>query len=232
MPPSVEAALAAMGVELDPGDAGRLRAYLEALREANARFNLTAITDPALMWERHVQDSLTLVPFLASAEAREVIDVGSGGGLPGIPLAIAMPSVRMTLLEATGKKAAFLGEAAASLGLANVRVLNARAESAGQDHHLHRGRYDAVVARAVARLATLAELTVPFAREGGAVLLVKGAQAADEVAEAKQALYRLHAQVAGLHRTATGTVVVIEKVRPTPRAYPRLPGEPKRRPLS
>lgn len=232
MPPSVEAALAAMGVELDPGDADRLRAYLEALRGANERFNLTAITDPVPMWERHIQDSLTLVPFLASAEAREVIDVGSGGGLPGIPLAIAMPSVRVTLLEATGKKAAFLGEATAALGLANVRVLHARAESAGQDHHLHRGRYDAVVSRAVARLATLAELTVPFAREGGAVLLIKGAQAADEVAEAKQALYRLHAQVAGLHRTATGTVVVLEKVRPTPRAYPRLPGEPKRRPLS
>lgn len=232
MPPAVAAALAAMGIELEPGDAERMRAYLGALREANARFNLTAITDPALMWERHVQDSLSLLPFLASGEAREVIDVGSGGGLPGVPLAIAMPAVRMTLLEATGKKAAFLGEAAAALGLSNVRVVQARAEDAGQDHHAHRARYDAVVSRAVARMATLAELTVPFAREGGSVLLIKGAQAADEAAEAKQALYRLHAQVAGMHRTATGTVVVLEKMRPTPRAYPRLPGEPKRRPLA
>jgi 16S rRNA (guanine527-N7)-methyltransferase len=161
-----------------------------------------------------------------------VIDVGSGGGLPGLPLAIAMPDARFTLLEATGKKAAFLEETIAALGLRNARVVNERAEVAGQDHHEHRAHYDAVVARAVARLNTLAELTVPFAREGGAVLLIKGQQAEAEVAEAKQSLYRLHAQVVDLHRTATGTVVVIEKPRATPRSYPRAPGEPKRKPLA
>ncbi|MFM8640351.1 MAG: 16S rRNA (guanine(527)-N(7))-methyltransferase RsmG [Planctomycetota bacterium] len=232
IPAAVTEALAGIGVELDSGDADRLRGYLEALRAANERFNLTAVTDPADMWVRHVQDSLTLVPFLASAEAKRVIDVGSGGGLPGLPLAIAMPDVRFTLLEATGKKAAFLEETIAALGIANARVINERAETAGQDHHQHRAHYDAVVARAVARLNTLAELTVPFAREGGSVLLIKGGQAADEVAEAKQALYRLHAQVVDLHRTATGTVVVIEKTRATPRSYPRTPGEPKRKPLA
>ena len=231
IPAAVAEALAAVGVELEPGDAERLRAYLEALRAANERFNLTAVTDPEAMWVRHVQDSLMLVPFLASAEAKRVIDVGSGGGLPGLPLAIAMPDVRFTLLEATGKKAAFLEETIAALGIANARVVNERAETAGQDHHAHRAHYDAVVARAVARINTLAELTVPFAREGGSVLLIKGEQAAAEVAEAKQALYMLHAQVVDLHRTATGTVVVIEKPRPTPRSYPRLPGEPKHKPL-
>lgn len=231
IPAAVTDALAAMGIELDAGDADRLRGYLEALRAANERFNLTAITDPAEMWVRHVQDSLTLVPFLASAEAKRVIDVGTGGGLPGLPLAIVMPEVRMTLLEATGKKAGFLQETIDALGVTNARVVNERAEVAGQDHHAHRAHYDAVVARAVARLNTLAELTVPFAREGGAVLLIKGAQAAEEVAEAKQALYMLHAQVADLHKTETGTVVVIEKVRATPRSYPRMPGEPKRKPL-
>jgi 16S rRNA (guanine527-N7)-methyltransferase len=232
IPAAVAEAIAAMGIELESGDAERLRAYLEALRAANERFNLTAVTEPAEMWVRHVQDSLTLVPFLASAEARRVIDVGSGGGLPGMPLAIAMPDARFTLLEATGKKAAFLQETAAALGLANVRVIQERAEVAGQDHHAHRAHYDAVVARAVARLNTLAELTVPFAREGGTVLLIKGQQAEAEVAEAKQSLYRLHAQVVDLHRTATGTVVVIEKARATPRSYPRAPGEPKRKPLA
>ena len=232
IPAAVAEAIAAMGIELDAGDAERMRAYLGALLAANERFNLTAVTDPAEAWVRHVQDSLTLVPFLASADAKRVIDVGSGGGLPGLPLAIAMPDARFTLLEATGKKAAFLEETIAALGLRNARVVNERAEVAGQDHHEHRAHYDAVVARAVARLNTLAELTVPFAREGGAVLLIKGQQAEAEVAEAKQSLYRLHAQVVDLHRTATGTVVVIEKVRATPRSYPRSPGEPKRRPLA
>jgi 16S rRNA (guanine527-N7)-methyltransferase len=232
IPAAVAEAIAAMGIELDAGDAERMRAYLGALLAANERFNLTAVTDPAEAWVRHVQDSLTLVPFLASADAKRVIDVGSGGGLPGLPLAIAMPDARFTLLEATGKKAAFLEETIAALGLRNARVVNERAEVAGQDHHEHRAHYDAVVARAVARLNTLAELTVPFAREGGTVLLIKGQQAEAEVAEAKQSLYRLHAQVVDLHRTATGTVVVIEKPRATPRSYPRAPGEPKRKPLA
>ena len=155
---------------------------------------------------RHVQDSLTLVPFLASAGAKRVIDVGSGGGLPGLPLAIAMPDVEFTLLEATGKKAAFLADTARALGCGNVRVVQERAEVAGQDHHVHRARYDVAVSRAVGRLNVLAELTVPFVREGGTVLCIKGAQAPEEVAEAKQALYRLHAQVADLVRTPTGTV--------------------------
>jgi 16S rRNA (guanine527-N7)-methyltransferase len=232
IPADVAAALAAQGIELEPGDADRLRGYLQALVDANERFNLTAVTEPAQAWVRHVQDSLTLVPFIASAEARTVIDVGSGGGLPGMPLAIVMPDVRFTLLEATGKKAAFLRETAAALGLANVAVVNERAETAGQDHHAHRARYDVAVSRAVGRLNVLAELTVPFAREGGTVLCIKGEKAAEEVAEAKQALYHLHAQVVDQVRTPTGTVVVIEKTRATPRTYPRLPGEPKRKPIA
>ncbi len=231
IPDSVVQALRANGIELEPRDPELLRAYLQALLEANERFNLTAITEPLEMWTRHVQDSLTLVPFLVSAGAAKVIDVGSGGGLPGLPLAIVLPAVQFTLLESTGKKAAFLEETARALGLANVRVLNDRAETAGQDHHTHRAAYDAVVSRAVGKLNVLAELTIPFAKEGGHVLAIKGAQAPEEVEEAKQALYKLHSSVVDLHKTPTGTVVVIEKARTTPRSYPRLPGEPKRKPL-
>jgi 16S rRNA (guanine527-N7)-methyltransferase len=231
IPAAVTEALATMGIELEPGDAERLRAYLEALRDANTRFNVTAIVEPEAMWVRHIQDSLTLVPFLASAEAKAVIDIGSGGGLPGIPLAIVMPEVQFTLLEATGKKAAFIKETIAALGISNARILNDRAETAGQDHHDHRAKYDAVVARAVGKLNVLAELTIPFAREAGSIFLIKGDKAAEEVEEAKPALHKLHTHVVDLHKTATGTVVVLEKTRATPRNYPRLPGEPKRRPL-
>ncbi len=221
----------AIGLAFDEGDVARLARYLELLLEANTRFNLTAITDPAEAWTRHILDSLALVPLLASAEARSAIDIGSGGGLPGIPLAIVMRDVQFTLLEATGKKARFLEETAAALELKNVLVINDRAETLGQDHKSHREHYDVVLARAVGRLSVLLELTVPLARIGGHVLAMKGAQAESEIAEAKQALYMLHAHVIDRHVTPTGVVVVIEKQRKTPRIYPRAPGEPKRAPL-
>ena len=160
-----------------------------------------------------------------------LLDVGSGGGLPGIPLAIAMPSLSVTLLEATGKKVRFLEAVVAALGLANVQVVQARAEDAGRDRERHRERFDIVVSRAVGALATLVELTVPFARVGGTVLAVKGERAEDEVAEAKQALYALHAHALEPIRTATSTIVPVRKMRITPKIYPRRPGEPKRVPL-
>ncbi|MFO0784331.1 MAG: 16S rRNA (guanine(527)-N(7))-methyltransferase RsmG [Phycisphaerales bacterium] len=231
MPAEVRAALAAQGVELEPGEGQALQRYLQLLLEANERFNLTAVTDPVLAWTRHIQDSLSLVPFIVSAEARTLLDVGSGGGLPGIPLAIVLPDVQVTLLETTGKKAEFLRQTAATLGLRNVQVVQARAEDAGQDHHQYRERFDVVTSRAVGRLAMLLELTVPFARELGTVLSIKGEQAEAEVADAKQALHLLHAHFVDAVRTPTGTIVVVQKQRKTPRAYPRTAGEPKRKPL-
>ena len=157
--------------------------------------------------------------------------MGSGGGLPGLSLAIVMPKASFTLLEATGKKAAFLREAARALGLSNVRVVQGRAESVGQDHREHREAYDAAVSRAVGRVAMLAELTVPFVRPGGVTLLIKGQKADEEVAEAKRAFEMLLCTHAGTVDTPTGRVVVLAKHSRTPRDYPRRDGEPKRLPL-
>lgn len=222
---------AALGIVFEAGDVERLGRFLSLLLEANRRFNLTAITDLQEAWPRHVLNSLGLVPYLAQTVAERVIDVGSGGGLPGLPLAIAMPQVAFCLLEATGKKARFLEETARALGLTNVSVVNDRAETVGQDRAHHREHYDAVVARAVGGLAVLLELTVPLARVGGHVLAIKGKRAECEIAEAKQALHLLHAQIVAADRTPTGTVIVIQKRRATPKRYPRRPGEPKRAPL-
>jgi 16S rRNA (guanine527-N7)-methyltransferase len=182
---------------------------------------------------RHIFDSLTLVPILLSTidTAPRIIDVGSGGGLPGIPLAICLPEARVTLLETTGKKARFLDEAVRELGLENVDVVQERAEIAGHDRDRHREQYDAVIARAVGPLRTLLEITVPFAKSEGIVLAVKGAKAEEEIADAKQALHALHARVVEVVPTPTGRIVVIEKLRKTPRIYPRRAGEPKRAPL-
>jgi 16S rRNA (guanine527-N7)-methyltransferase len=230
-PPDFAARLATLDVELEPGDAERLGRFLAMLLDANTRFNLTAITDAAAAWERHVFDTLTLLPLIDSIGARTLIDVGSGGGVPGVPLAIALPALEVTLLEATGKKARFLESVVAGLGLERVRVVAERAETAARDRERHRETYDVVTARAVGPLPTLLELTVPFAREGGVVLAIKGERAGEEVEAARAALHVLHARVIDQRRTPTGTIVVIEKQRRTPKRYPRRPGEPKRDPI-
>lgn len=233
-------ALADIGVELEPGDDQRLGCYLALLLDANTRFNLTAITDPAEAWTRHILDSLTLVALLSDLPAgARVLDVGSGGGLPGVPLAIVMPTLRFTLLEATGKKADFLSACVTRLRLANVGVVQARAESAAQDRGNRldaragalRESFDAVLCRAVGRVAVVAELCVPFARVGGLVVLVKGQKAPEELEEATKALELLRASHAGTVETPTGRLVVLEKTAPTPRTYPRRDGEPRRAPL-
>ncbi|MCL4742323.1 MAG: 16S rRNA (guanine(527)-N(7))-methyltransferase RsmG [Phycisphaerales bacterium] len=244
--PEFLAAAGAVGVEFEPGDVERLGRYLGLLLETNRSFNLTAITEPAQAWMRLIFDALTLLPLLADLPKRgRVLDVGSGGGLPGVPLAILMPNLEFTLLEATGKKAEFLGTVAARLGLTNLAVVNERAERAAHDRGSKgertepgvagtvglRGSFDAVTARALGPLATAAELTVPFAKVGGLILLVKGQRAEEELAEAQEALHLLHASHAATVETPTGRIVVLEKFHHTPKAYPRRDGEPKRTPL-
>jgi 16S rRNA (guanine(527)-N(7))-methyltransferase RsmG len=156
----------AYGIEFDPGDLDKIGEFLSLLLEANTRFNLTAVTDPDEAWVKHVFDSLTLLPYVVSAEAGHVIDVGSGGGLPGVPLALTMPEVDFTLLEATGKKADFLRDVAERMDLANVDVISDRAETIAHDCENHREQYDLVVARAVGRLVVLAELAGRQGRQG------------------------------------------------------------------
>ena len=165
------------------------------------------------------------------ARRQDVLDVGSGGGLPAIPLAIAMPGTRFTLLEATGKKVRFLEAVAAALGLPNVTVVAARAEDAGRDRDRYRERFDAVTSRAVGALPTLLELTLPFAKVEGHVLAIKGEKAIEEIAASKRALHALHAEALEPVRTPTGTIVAVLKRRTTPKMYPRRAGEPKRDPL-
>ncbi len=219
------------GVECEANDLRRFGQYLALLAAANEVMNLTTVRDADAAWEKHIFDSLTLLPLLASAEVHRVIDIGSGGGVPGLPLAIAMPGVSFTLVEATGKKAQFLELAVSRLGLTNVVVVSERAEVVGRDRETHRDQYDAAIVRAVGHLAIVAELCIPLVRVDGFVLAVKGEKAAAEVEESAEALRMLHSEVAQIVATPTGRVVVLHKLRPTPKLYPRRPGEPKRAPL-
>lgn len=217
------------GLELEPVELEMLGAYLALLLASNDQINLTAVTDPDAAWRRHILDALTLFPMLAEVpDGANLADVGSGGGLPGIPLAIVRPFLRVFLIESTGKKAEFLRQVAARLGLRNVRVIEDRAERLAhrrtmpgpQGETPGRESYDAVCARAVGRLASLLELTVPLARIGAPVLLIKGEKAPEELDEAAPALHALKAVHAGTVDTPTGRVVVITKSSATPKTFP------------
>ena len=180
-----------------------------------------------------VEDSLVLLQFLPPGALR-LIDVGSGAGLPGLPLKIARPDLALTLLEANRRKAAFLVQAAATLGLSGVEVLAMRAEEAGQLPG-HREAYDVVTARALAAMPVLVELCLPFVAVGGRLLAMK-ASAAAEAAAARTAIELLGGRLVSVAPAASaarsrGEVIIVEKVSPTPSRYPRRSGAPNRRPL-
>ncbi len=236
-------AAANLGIEFEPGDVDRLQRFLELLLDANKTTNLTGITDPAAAWMKHIFDALTLVPIIASAmaagesaapgepRAYRVVDVGSGGGVPAIPLAIVMPEVHFTLIESTGKKTAYLSATVAALGLKNVTIVNGRAEPIGQDHRAHREKYDFATARALGHLAVVIELCGPLVRPNGFVLAVKGVKAEQELGESSKALGLIGLRHAETVLTPTGRIVVLEKTTRTPRLFPRKDGEPSRLPL-
>ncbi|HET7466291.1 MAG TPA: 16S rRNA (guanine(527)-N(7))-methyltransferase RsmG [Candidatus Dormibacteraeota bacterium] len=178
-----------------------------------------------------VDDCLVLVPHLA--EASTLVDVGSGGGLPGLPLKIMVPRLEVTLVEADGRKAAFLTQACASLGLAGVRVVGRRAEDAAHDPGL-RESFDVAVARALAPMPVLAELCLPFVRVGGRLLAQKTRD--EDIGSAARAIQLLggapaRVEPAPSRARSAGVVVAVEKVAPTPATYPRRAGVPSRRPL-
>jgi 16S rRNA (guanine527-N7)-methyltransferase len=214
---------------IDSSQRAQLAAYLELLLRSAQVFNLTAIQQPAEAWNRHVLESLRLLALLGPG--RRLIDIGSGGGVPGLVLAIARPDVSVTLLEATGKKARFLEQTAAALGLTNVGVIAERAEVAGAAGTPHRATFDIVTARAVAPLRVLIELTAPFARVDGLILAVKGENAPAELEAAANAFWTLHVEHEATVRHPTASVVLLRKRAPTPAKYPRRTGEPKRNPL-
>jgi 16S rRNA (guanine527-N7)-methyltransferase len=178
-----------------------------------------------------IDDSLVLLDHLGGA--RSLVDVGSGAGLPGIPVKIARPDLAVTLIEADQDKAAFLVHACATLRLANVEVVARRAEEAGHDPEL-REVFDVAVARALAPLPVLVELCLPFVRVGGRLLAQK--TALEDPAPTTRAIHLLGGELSGVVAApsaarSTGTIVVIDKVRSTPVVYPRRPGIPARKPL-
>ncbi len=212
--------------------------YVGELLAANARLNLTRVTEPEAVARLHLLDALAALPLLDEWEPAAAVDLGSGGGVPGIPLALARPAQRWTLVDSVHKKADALRSFVAALGLGSVAVVDERAETIGHAAD-HRERYDLVAARACAPLPVLVELAMPLLRVGGRLLAWKGPLTAsdDELARGARAAAQVGGgtpdlRASGIAELGGHTFVVVVKERATPARYPRRPGEPGRRPLA
>jgi len=200
----------------------------------NANMNLTAITEEEIAVEKHYLDSLLLSPFIEEWDA--CVDIGSGAGFPGIPVAIVRPETNWLLLEAMQKRAAFLSQVKNELSLDNVSILNARAENAGRNPE-HREKHQIVTARAVTSLAVLSEYALPLLTVGGHFIAMKGPAVEDELEQGKKALEILGGEIeeivhAPLPFSAEERIfIIIKKCVPSPNKYPRREGMPEKRPL-
>ena len=228
---TLEQGLPALG--LGPELIGPLETFSRMLLEKNQVMNLTAITDPRDVAVLHLLDSLALTG-LAGLEGRTVVDVGTGAGFPGVPLAIARPSARVTLLDSLGKRVDFLRESCRTLGLDNVECVHGRAEEfAGE----RRETFDLAVSRAVAALPVLCELCLPLVKVGGAFWAMKSVDTEEEISASKTAVKVLGGRIQAVNDYTIPTtevvhrVVCIQKTAPTPKKYPRRFALIKKQPL-
>ncbi|XP_054821914.1 uncharacterized protein LOC129320471 isoform X1 [Prosopis cineraria] len=223
----------------------QIHLYVDVLLEWNKRMNLTAIKEVDEVMERHVEDSLAILPPLrdcyrshcgTSYDKLKMVDVGTGAGIPGIILAVACPEWDVTLLESMNKRCVFLERAVGVAGLSNVQIVRGRAENLGQNLCL-REQFDIAVARAVAEMRILAEYCLPLVRVGGLFIAAKGYHPEEEVRKAEGAIQKMGAsllQICSVESQSPHgqrTAVICLKDRPTPKKYPRDPGMPAKEPL-
>ena len=225
-------AAARCGMELDEHSAAQMAEFWAYLKEVNQSMNLTRVDSDAEAAERHFVDSLAPLKAGLIPRGARVLDVGSGAGFPGMPLAIARPDADVTLMDSLGKRVNFLSEAARRAGV-RVNAVHARAEEAARGEL--REAFDVVTARAVARLNVLCELALPFVRVGGVLVAYKGPAADEELAEAAAAIKRLGGGAARVLSAdmpgRDARLVVVKKLTPTPKSFPRRPGEAARKPI-
>ena len=232
-----ESQAAAWGVRLDGGQRESMLRYAHLLANYE-RANVIGTKDPDRIILDHVLDSLSCFLHEPLMRARRLADIGSGGGLPGIPINIARPYLQTTLVESTWKKVQFLRSVVDELSLEGIEIANIRAEAIGRTRE-HRGGYDVATTRAVARLSVVAEYCVPLLEVGGCAIAMKGRLEAEELSEGGRASDALGANVAEVKRVPMipevgdkeRNLVIIEKVGETPDRYPRRPGMVVKSPL-
>ena len=222
--------LTALGLSLPEERQERLCAFARAMVKQNEVMNLTAITEDTQVAKLHLLDSLTVL-CCADLKHKTLIDVGCGAGFPGVPLAIACPEAKVTLLDSLGKRVKWLEETLPQLGI-EAECVTARAEEAVAQR---RETYDFATSRAVARLNILLELTAPYVKVGGAVLAMKGAAAKEELNECAGAIKKLGLQLEEVREFpvdgASHAVIILRKIAPTPKQYPRRYAKIKQLPL-
>jgi 16S rRNA (guanine527-N7)-methyltransferase len=230
-----------IGIELDQAAVKRLDTLRTLLLDYNRHTNLTAIRDPLDIEIKLFADSLALLPLIETEmlregrEAMRLIDIGTGAGFPGLPLAITNPALEVTLVDATRKKITFIEHVVDSLNLTNAIPIHSRSEDLAHEHD-YRERYDIVTARALASTPALIELCLPFVHVGGLALFTKGREIREELVSAGNALKVIggdmfdvwHPEAIELENTA---IVQVRKFKPTPAEYPRSPGTPAKNPL-
>lgn len=227
-----------LGIELSQVQLERFETFSEVLRDWAERVSLTAVRDEEGIQRRHFLESAALLSLMQQEglvlRDRQLIDVGSGSGVPGIPLKILEPSLRLTLVEAKQRKCEFLHAVLPELGFTDVLVIGRRSEETAHDPR-HREQYDFAVAKALAPLRTLVELMLPFLRMGGVALAPKGKGVDNEVKEARTALETLKGSIRLVEpipmASPAQTLVMVDKELPTPQRFPRRPGLPAKRPL-
>lgn len=225
------------GITLTDKQIKQFKTYFEMLVEWNEKINLTAVTEKEEVYLKHFFDSVTPSFYIDFNEIETICDVGAGAGFPSIPLKIVYPHLQITIVDSLNKRIKFLNELAASLDLDKVNFVHDRAETFGKSQQ-YRESFDLVTARAVARLSVLSELCLPLVKKGGQFVALKGSQGNEELEDAQFAISVLGGEVKTVHEftlpleESMRQIITIDKLRQTPKKYPRKPGTPNKEPLT
>lgn len=214
----------------------KLEKYAQMLISYNKVMNLTAITEPDEIKEKHFLDSLTLIASTKLQEGCSLIDIGAGAGFPSLPVKIAREDINLTMLDSLNKRIGFLNDVINEIGIENARAIHFRAEDGGKDKDL-REKFDVATARAVADLAVLSEYALPFVRVGGYFVALKGSAPEEEINNAKRAIKEMGGQIEEVKEVILPSginhcLVIIKKIIQTPAKYPRKAGKPSKEPIS
>ncbi len=229
-------ALKEKGIELSTEQKQQFDTYFKTLVEWNEKMNLTAITDQPSVYLKHFYDSISAAFYVDFTKVTSVCDVGAGAGFPSIPIKICFPHLQITIVDSLNKRIQFLNHLSNELGLSNMNFVHSRAEDFGRNPK-YREAFDLVTARAVARMSVLSELCVPLVKEGGQFVAMKAASGEDELKDAKKALSVLGVKLNKEFNfvlpveESDRVIFTFDKVKTTPKKYPRKPGMPNKMPI-